>query len=112
MTPEKQSVTQDELKNLLQTDQTGILLVDVRSGEEYDTRHIPAAHNIPENEIEEHLNDEALQNKMIVTVCTYGGQRSQRTAQLLRDLGVKKVFYLEGGTAGWYGEGRPADTHH
>ena len=102
MQPSQTSVTIYEVKEQLKKDPAGIVLIDVRSKEEYDAQHIPAAKNISSDALPEHVNDEELKGKTIVTICNHGNTRSQNTAKLLRDHGLENSFYLEGGTAGWF----------
>lgn len=76
----------------------GALLVDVRSGTEFASGHIPGAVNIPMDQIESRLDDLAL-NLPIVLVCQ-SGQRATITAGLLEPC-QRNVTVLEGGTKAW-----------
>jgi rhodanese-related sulfurtransferase len=90
-----------ELKNLLKEKFKHIKIIDVRSPQEYAEQHIPEAENIPSDELfqKEMKTDE---QEIIVMVCTYGGQRSQKAAEGIREKGFENVYYLEGGTKGWF----------
>lgn len=85
-------ITQAELRALM----PHVLVVDVRSGEEFQERHIPNALHIPLSEIPQRLSE---LNVMIpiVTVCGKGGGRSMDAASL-----ITGADWLEGGTDGFF----------
>jgi rhodanese-related sulfurtransferase len=92
-----------ELKQLLKNN-TYPLLIDVRSNAEYAEKHIPLTVNFPLELIEAgQYAPEA--DKTIITVCTKGGGRSERAATYIRKNNSNTVFYLEGGTLGWFENG-------
>jgi rhodanese-related sulfurtransferase len=73
-------------------------LVDVRSGSEFASGHIPGAANIPMDQIESRLDDLDL-NLPIVLICQTG-KRARMTAGLLEPCG-RQIAVLEGGTKAW-----------
>lgn len=95
------SVTVSQLRNHLSTP---ALLVDVRSGTEFASGHIPGAVNIPMDEIEARLDDLGL-DLPIVLICQ-SGKRAQMTAGLL-DPCQRQIAVLEGGTKAWMQAGFP-----
>jgi len=105
------SITLHELKNLLEKDHEKVLLIDVRSKEEFETQHIPGSVNIPASELKE-LEQNSTERKTIVTICNHGGNRSQNAAQAFRDSGAKNSHYLEGGTAGWFDQETKVSSIH
>lgn len=90
-----------ELKNGLSTNNAKLKLIDIRSTDEYNKMHIPAAENIP---VELLADASALFTKddLIVCVCNKGHERSQSAAELLVNAGFENTYYLEGGTVGWF----------
>ncbi|MBI2485976.1 MAG: rhodanese-like domain-containing protein [Deltaproteobacteria bacterium] len=46
-------------------------------------------------------------NKEVYIYCSAGGPRSQRATQILRTLGFKKAYFIEGGIAKWIVSGNP-----
>lgn len=95
----KLSVSKQDLINLQKTHQK-FLIIDVRGEEEYNTKHISDAINIPVEAIEakqytlpEHI--------VVITVCGKGGGRSEKSAIALRENNIQ-AFYLEGGTNDWF----------
>ena len=79
-------------------------LVDVRSGAEFASGHIPGAVNIPMDQIEARLDDLVLDHP-IVLVCQTS-QRARMTAGLLEPCG-RHIAVLEGGTKAWIDAGLP-----
>jgi rhodanese-related sulfurtransferase len=91
-------ITPEDVKAWL-TSGTDIQLIDVRSREEYEEKHIPDAMHIP-------LALLALEagtlthEKKYITICGRGGGRSADAAQLLKETGLQ-AWWLCGGTFGW-----------
>ncbi len=80
------------------------LLVDVRSGAEFASGHIPGAVNIPMDQIEARLDDLDL-HRPIVLICQ-SGKRARMTAGLLEPC-QRQITVLEGGTKAWIQAGLP-----
>lgn len=79
-----------------------IRIIDVRSPEEFQEKHIPDAINIPLDDLEKSIP--AIDPKiLLVTACGKGGGRSAKGAELLRELGFD-ALWLCGGTFGWFEE--------
>ena len=77
-----------------------VIIIDVRSLEEYNEMHIPMALNIPLDQLE--LMAKAFDpSKTYVTVCGKGGGRSATGKEKLSELGFH-ASYLCGGTVGWF----------
>lgn len=79
----------------------GITVVDVRNEDEYNEKHISFAINIPVEQIEAGKHNLNLRNT-IITVCGKGGGRSEKAANFIRENYKAEVFFLEGGTFGWF----------
>lgn len=94
----KKSISKQEVQHHLQKGDK-VTIVDVRSKEEYDEKHIPEAINIPLDELVE-LIDQLVKQELVITACGKGGGRSEEGAEKLNQLGVNAVF-LERGTFGW-----------
>jgi rhodanese-related sulfurtransferase len=78
----------------------GIIVVDVRTPEEFAEAHVEGAVHVPGEQIASAIATFRPRTARIVTVCTKGGGRSQAAANALCDLGVDAAF-LEGGTIAW-----------
>ena len=96
----KPSITLSELKQLL-SELKNILIIDVRNKVEYFEAQIPFAGNLPVEIIESGAFIPE-PGKIIITVCGKGGERSERATNYLRETTNNKVYFLEGGTFGWF----------
>ena len=95
------TVTVSELRN---HPSPAALLVDVRSGSEFASGHIPGAVNIPLDQIEARLDDLGL-NLPTVLICQ-SGTRARMAAVLLEPC-HRHITVLEGGTKAWIDAGFP-----
>ncbi len=86
-------ISEKELKN--------VILVDVRTPEEFNTGHLPSAININwyDADFAEQFS-KVDKNKTIYFYCKVGG-RSIKAADRLHSLGYKHVVNLEGGYDTW-----------
>jgi len=74
-----------------------LVVIDVRSIEEFAVDHIDGAINIPANELAARIGELAYD----VTICNLGGARSCGAAEQLQGLGFGRVLPLRGGIRGW-----------
>lgn len=77
-----------------------IVLIDVRTEEEYDSGHIPRAINIPYTEIENKVDYD--KDKPIAVYCRTG-KRSKEAALTLEKMGYTKIYDI-GGINNYEGE--------
>ena len=85
--------------------QSGALLVDVRSREEYAAGHVPDAINLPVQELPARMS-ELPRDRALVVYCR-SGHRSGRAAELLKEAGYGQVHNL-GAMSRWPGPTTPA----
>ena len=87
-------ITREELAQLPKD--RNVILLDVRSAEEFAEGSIPGTRNVPPDR----LDDEVVpRDALVVTVCNHGGPRSQGAAKSLRERGIDAMF-LVGGVKG------------
>ncbi len=67
------------------------IVVDVRTGTEYDRGHVPDAFNIPVDRIQLSA-DRLKESKLPVIVCCNTGERSRTAVKQLKAKGVKQVY--------------------
>ena len=101
---EFERITAEELKALLDKDQ--VIIIDVRSPQQYVAMHLPDALHIPVASIEGEIQyfDKG---KMVVTYCTCPAEESSgQAAMILQHNGVKAAA-LKGGLDAWTSHGYP-----
>ncbi|OYZ23518.1 MAG: hypothetical protein B7Y39_04220 [Bdellovibrio sp. 28-41-41] len=76
-----------------------VIVVDVRSKEEFDSGYIELSINIPLDELSQNYEN-LPPDKVIVTYCGKGGGRSEKASIFLNANG-RKSFWLEGGYLHW-----------
>ncbi len=89
----------DILKQKLKS-KNEIIIIDVRSKEEFNEKHIPNAINIPLDKLENEAK-KFDKNKLCITVCGKGGNRSASGAEKLNQMKFN-ALWLCGGTFGWF----------
>ena len=93
------NITAAEAKKLMDTHQDYVIL-DVRTQEEFDEKHIPGAVLIPDYEITQKA-ETVLQNKeQLILVYCRSGRRSKLAAQELEKLGYTNIKEF-GGIIDW-----------
>lgn len=89
-----------ELKQFIILKKQQVKIIDVRSREEFEEKHIPEAIHIELSQID--LSIEWFdKNDILVTACGKGGGRSADASEKLKELGFKNTYWLCGGTFGW-----------
>jgi parallel beta-helix repeat protein len=99
------NVTVLEAKTLIDTNM-GLVVLDVRTLEEYDSGHIRNSILIPHTELESRLAELNMSDEILV-YCGTGG-RSATASQILADNGFLHVYNMLGGIVAWDAEGYPA----
>lgn len=88
-----------------------VLLLDVRTPEEFAGGHIHGAVNIDYNNPDFKSNIRQLDNNQPVYIYCLAGKRSESSMELLAEAGFQEIYNLDGGTLKWISEGRPMDTN-
>lgn len=88
-----------QLRELQQQD-PDIRILDVRSGGEFESVHIPGSYNVPLDTLAEHRRDLADVDHPVVLVCQSGGRATQAHGTLV-DAGKQSLHILEGGISAW-----------
>lgn len=92
----KENITKEEMKYMI-GNYPNVILLDVRSPQEYKEGHLKNAINIPNYEIYSKA-PHILRDKeaIIIAYCTVG-IRSENAIKILRKLGYKNLYHLDGG---------------
>lgn len=91
-------ITSEEMELLLLSD--SIQLIDVRSFEEFQEKHVKGAQSIVfDADFEENILK--LDKSAPVAVYCRTGRRSKECSQVLKEQGFTKIYELEGGLEKW-----------
>lgn len=93
-----QAITQEEAKKMMDAGE-GIVILDVRTREEYESGHIRGAVCLPNEEIEGEPEELPDKTQTILVYCR-SGNRSRQAAGKLAALGYERVFEF-GGILDW-----------
>lgn len=88
-----------ELRQLRQED-PNIRILDVRTGGEFESVHIPGSFNVPLDMLAEHVREVAHLDKPVILVCQSGG-RATTAQEKLNSAGKTNLRVLEGGMGAW-----------
>lgn len=94
-----QQISQEEAKNLMDTEASYIIL-DVRTEEEYRERHIPGAVCVPNETISDTLPQELPDTEQMILVYCRSGNRSKQAAEKLAAMGYTDIREF-GGITTW-----------
>ena len=97
-------VTVEEAKSLIESN-SSLIIVDVRTREEYDSGHIEGAILIPVSELENHLDELSKEEELLIYCRT--GNRSSNSVNILIANGYTKIFHLKDGITAWIQAGYP-----
>ncbi len=102
-------ITAKQLLEWVNNDQE-LLILDVRTPEEFATGHVPTAVNIPHTEIEARLQEVRRAGDVDVVVYCRSGRRAGIAEKILHDAGFRRLLHLEGDMLGWLQENLPVET--
>lgn len=94
-----EQITGEEAKKIMDSE-TGYIIIDARTQEEFDEGHIENAILIPEYEISERAEKELPDKNQLILVYCRSGRRSKIASQALADLGYTNVKEF-GGIIDW-----------
>lgn len=75
----------------------GAVLLDVRSPQEFNEGHLDKAISLPEYEINKNVIGVLPDKMQVIILYCSTGHRSQKAQKILRSLGYKQVYNLQGG---------------
>ena len=90
------NISYSKMREMLK-EKTDILVLDVRSPQEYKEGHITGAINIPEYEILTKANDRLQSKDLRIIVYCSSGSRSKKAVKELKKIGFINVYNLEKG---------------
>lgn len=94
----KKDITKDELDLYIKQ---GGKIIDVRSPQEYREGHIDGAISIPDYQIKKGIEKQIPNKDELIVVYCSTGHRSQRSQQILEDMGYTNVYNVYEGIIIW-----------
>jgi rhodanese-related sulfurtransferase len=98
---EASQISQHELLTALQVPKHNIVVLDVRSAEEYENGHLADAINVSHNTIAEKLNQLSQYKNSTVVVYCRSGRRAGIAIHILAENGFTNILHLTGDMNGW-----------
>ena len=93
------NITAEEAKQIMDSE-TGYIILDVRTQEEYNQGHIPGAIVISHEQISEKAEEVLTDKDQLILVYCRSGRRSKLAAQILAELGYTNIKEF-GGILDW-----------
>jgi rhodanese-related sulfurtransferase len=102
-----EQISPADLRRMIE-ERADLQVLDVRRTAEYAAGHAPRASNTP---LGPRLREEAeqLDSARPVAVICAGGYRSSAATSILRPLGFRRLYNVEGGTSAWLAAGYPVE---
>jgi rhodanese-related sulfurtransferase len=94
-----EKITSTKAKDMMDQNES-IIVLDVRTEEEYNTGHIQGAILIPDDEIEEKVEDIIKDKAATILVYCRSGRRSEAASIILNELGYTNIYDF-GGIIDW-----------
>lgn len=86
-----------------------VVLIDVRTPQEYAGGHAPGAKNIPLSDLSSRISElDAHKDGEVHLICA-SGRRSAKATSMLAEAGFAKPINVEGGTQAWVAAGLPVE---
>lgn len=90
------NINGDEFDNIVKNNKY-ILVLDVRTSDEFKSGHIPKSKNIPVNELRSRVSTLSLYKDEEVIIYCASGMRSSSASNILSKNGFNKIYNLSGG---------------
>jgi rhodanese-related sulfurtransferase len=84
-----------------------LVVLDVRTPEEYAAGHLPSAINIAHTQLADRIGELAEARERDIVVYCRSGARSAKALEILEKAGFKRLFHLNGDYTRWSEEKRP-----
>lgn len=102
-------IDQASLLKRIEKKDASLVILDVRTPEEYAAGHVPGAINIPYTHLPSRISEVAdAADKDIVVYCAVG-VRAEWGAERLRENGFTKLLHLDGDMKAWEAQKRPLE---
>lgn len=103
-------ITQADLLARIEKQDDSLVVLDVRTPEEFAAGHVPGARNISHDELAARLDElTGARDKDVVLYCR-SGRRSTLAEETLREAGFTRLRHLEGDFQAWQAEQQPVEN--
>jgi phage shock protein E len=102
-------IAPDQLAQRMEKKDADLLVIDVRTPEEFAAGHLPGALNIPHDQLPNRLAEIAGAKSKDVVVYCRSGRRAAIAQETLASQGFKSVKHLEGDMVKWQEEKRAVE---
>lgn len=92
-------ITLNEAEQIIRKN-SNVILLDVRSMQEYKEYHINGAICIPNYEIQSRVEKEIPNKESVVIIYCQSGIRSKKVVTIMRKLGYRNIFHISNGLNG------------
>lgn len=86
-----------------------LVILDVRTTDEFLQGHVPGAINISHDELEKKLNTLMPYRSQPIVVYCRSGRRAKLAIDMLEKAGFEKIYHLAGDMNQWQAENRPIE---
>jgi rhodanese-related sulfurtransferase len=100
---------QDALLEKMSSGSADLVILDVRTAQEFEQGHVPGAINISHDELEARLPELAADRDKDVVVYCRSGRRAELALGVLDKAGFPRLYHLDGDYAGWEAAQRPVE---
>jgi rhodanese-related sulfurtransferase len=102
-------ISQADLIARLERKDPDVVVLDVRTPEEFAAGHVPGARNLSHDQLAGRLGELGpLRDKEVVLYCR-SGRRTALAEDVLRKAGFTKLLHLDGDFLAWQAENRPVE---
>lgn len=102
-------ITQTELLERLAQKDPDLVVLDVRTADEFAAGHVPGARNVSHDLLASRIDElAAARDKQVVLYCR-SGRRTLLAEDILRKAGFKKLAHLEGDYLAWEAAKQPTE---
>jgi phage shock protein E len=102
-------INQEALLKRIEKKDASMIILDVRTPEEFVAGHVPGAVNIPYTHLPARLSElPDAGDKEIVLYCATG-VRAERAAERMREHGYTRLLHLDGDMKAWDEKNRPKE---
>ena len=91
----KEDISIKEMTEIIKTNDN-VIILDVRSIQEYKEGYITGSINIPLHDLEKDAERKISKQSIIIVYCS-AGIRSKKAIKILKKLGYKNLYNIEGG---------------